>query len=229
MTSDADAGDGKAADGRSASAAFPAAEAYRLGAVAAPTHNRVAWTPDLGCAALLLHDVQPHYLAGLGPATRADLLENLRVISRLCAARGAPIFASRVPPARTPRDRGLMLDMWGEGPAAGATQTLAPELELNEEDVRPVLKRSYSAFYGNDFEVMLRRLGCTSLIVTGVYASAGCLLTSADAFMRDIRVFFIADAVADFRRAEHEEALRLVARTSGRVIATGELLAAARA
>jgi|UPI00055EA37A quinol monooxygenase YgiN len=50
-----------------------------------------------------------------------------------------------------------MLDMWGSGSTAD-NHGFDPELCLDARDVRSLTKRSYSAFYGNDFEVLLCRL-----------------------------------------------------------------------
>jgi bifunctional isochorismate lyase/aryl carrier protein len=62
------------------------------------------------------------------------------------------------------------------------------------------------------------------LIITGVYAHIGCMTTATDAFMRDIKPFFVADALADFSREEHLMSLKYVAGRSGRVVMTDELL-----
>lgn len=187
--------------------------------------NRVSWSLDLREAALLLHDVQPHYLSALPPEVRAGLVGTLRSLLAACREAGVPIFASQVPPADTPEERGLMRDMWGPGPASGAGERLEPALGLDGEEVRSIRKRSYSAFYGTDFEVMLRRLGRRSLIITGVFTSIGCLISATDAFMRDIRTFVVADACADFDAASHLAGLQRAACTCARVIAAADAAA----
>lgn len=181
--------------------------------------NRVAWTIEPDRCALLLHDMQPHYLDAVAPAERQRLVANARSLAAAARERGIPIFASRVSAAREHRERGLMLDMWGRGPAEDA-DPLDPALGLAESDVRPLVKRSYSAFFGNDFEVMLRRLGRDSILVAGVYTSIGCHASAMDAFMRDIRAFVVADATGDLRSADHGAGLAAVARTCGRVVQT---------
>jgi isochorismate hydrolase len=46
---------------------------------------------------------------------------------------------------------------------------------------------------------MQRRLGRDCVVVVGVFTSTGCNSSARDAFMRDIRVFAVADAVADYQ------------------------------
>jgi bifunctional isochorismate lyase/aryl carrier protein len=71
---------------------------------------------------------------------------------------------------------------------------------------------------------MLKESGRDQLIITGVYAHIGCMTTATDAFMRDIKPFFVADALADFSREEHLMSLKYVAGRCGRVVMTEELL-----
>ncbi|MFQ7389384.1 MAG: isochorismatase family protein [Escherichia sp.] len=75
-------------------------------------------------------------------------------------------------------------------------------------------------------EQMLKESGRNQLIITGVYAHIGCMTTATDAFMRDIKPFMVADALADFSRDEHLMSLKYVAGRSGRVVMTEELLPA---
>jgi len=63
-------------------------------------------------------------------------------------------------------------------------------------------------------------LHCQDLLVAGLYANKGCLASSLDAFMHDIRVFYVADAVADFSAAEHYAALRFVSQLCAQPVTT---------
>jgi len=166
--------------------------------------------------------MQQHYLGVLPETVRADLVRNVVAIRAACAERGVPVFATVVPQARGLMERGLMWDLWGRGPR-GEGADLDPALTVGEGRLRIVTKRSYSAFYGTDFEVMLRRLGRDSLIVAGVYTSIGCLCTAFDAFERDMRAFIVADATADMSAADHQTGLRNAARLCARVVSAEEL------
>lgn len=187
--------------------------------------NKVTWKIDPDRCALLIHDMQSHYLASIPADRRGPLVQNVRAIGRACADRSIPIFASQVP-AQGGRERGLMLDMWGSGPTADSGLDPDLGLDLGGRDVFSLTKRSYSAFYGNDFEVLLRRLGRDAIMIVGVYTSIGCYCSALDAFMRDIRPFLIADASADMNDDNHAKGLETAARLCARVVDTPTIIAA---
>lgn len=184
--------------------------------------NKVNWAIEPDRCALLIHDMQPHYLGALPDEACAQLIANVRAIGAACLDRGIPIFASQVPPAREGRERGLMMEMWGSGPAAG-NHDIDPRLGLADHHVWTLTKRSYSAFYGNDFEVLLRRLGREAILIVGVYTSIGCHCSAMDAFMRDMRAFLVNDATADLCPADHEAGLTSAARTCACVVDTASV------
>jgi bifunctional isochorismate lyase/aryl carrier protein len=113
--------------------------------------------------------------------------------------------------------------MWGAGPTANA-QILHPRFALSPDQICPIAKRSYSAFYGTDLEIGLRRHGRNSLIIAGVYTSMGCHYSAIDAFARDIRCFLVDDATADFTSANHAAGLHRSARTCARIVTMQEVL-----
>jgi len=186
-----------------------------------PVVNKVRWAIRPERCALLIHDMQPHYLAALPEAERQRVVAATRALAGAALRAGVPIFASAVPPQHG-RERGLMLDLWGAGPSAQSDE-LDLGLGLEDAPVRRIVKRSYSAFYGNDFELLLRRLDRDALLVAGVYTSIGCLCTATDAFMRDIRPFLVADALADLTPEDHAAGLRQAARTCARIVDSEEV------
>lgn len=188
--------------------------------------NKVNWALEPERCALLIHDMQPHYLGALSNDRRDQIVAKARVIGAACGKRGIPIFASQVPPARQRCERGLMIEMWGKGPPSGS-RGLDPDLGLEERHIHPLTKRSYSAFYGNDFELMLRRLGRDAILIVGVYTSIGCHYSAVDAFARDFRVFLVADAMADMREVDHDAGLAAAAKTCARVVDSVEVVEAA--
>lgn len=185
--------------------------------------NKVNWTINADRCALLIHDMQPHYLGMLGPDRRRPLMRTVGAIARTYVDREIPVFASQVPPAHDVLERGLMSDMWGRGPTSGR-DGLAPEIGLSAQEFRSVTKRSYSAFFANDLETLLRRLGRDELVIVGVFTSVGCYLSAVDAFARDIRTFLVADATADMNDADHEIGLAMAARTCARVVDASEVI-----
>ncbi|ULO23766.1 hypothetical protein [Methylocystis sp. SB2] len=59
--------------------------------------NKATWEFDPDRCALLIHDMQRHYLGALPEPCRRQLVANVRVIGKACIARGISIFASQVP------------------------------------------------------------------------------------------------------------------------------------
>ncbi len=118
----------------------------------------------------------------------------------------------------------LLNDMWGPGLTRSPEQQQVIAALAPDEQDTVLVKWRYSAFHRSPLEEMLKETGRDQLIITGVYAHIGCMTTATDAFMRDIKPFFVADALADFSREEHLMALKYVAGRSGRVVMTEELL-----
>ncbi|MEV4807753.1 isochorismatase family protein [Nonomuraea sp. NPDC049421] len=173
----------------------------------------VPWRPRPERSVVLVHDMQRYFLrffpAGRSPLT--ELLTNTAKLLAAARAAGVPIMYTAQPGGMSRHDRGLLHDFWGPG------MTVAPSDREIADEVVPeagdtvLTKWRYSAFYRSDLEERLRRSGRDQLIVCGVYAHVGCLMTVCDAFTRDIEAFLVADAMADFTREEHLMALRYAA------------------
>ena len=178
------------------------------------TDGPAAWRPDPGRAALLIHDMQRYFL-GFFPPGRSptnELIANTVRARATARAAGLPVIYS-AQPGRLPRtQRGLLHDLWGPGLSdEPADRDIIAELAPGPDDI-VITKHRYSAFFGTPLADLLAALGRDQLIVGGVFAHIGCLLTAADAFSHDLETFLLADATADFSRREHLLALDYAAR-----------------
>lgn len=197
-------------------AALPSASPYGLPTEATPA--RVSWPLDASRAALLIHDMQAYFLRVFpgrsGPVP--ELVANIRRLRDRCDERGIPVFYTAQRPHAHAPDRGLQADFWGPG-MSDRDEDRAIVTELAPRPGHEVLRKwRYSAFQRAPLQEMLATRGRDQLIVTGVYANIGCLLTAADAFMRDIQPFMPVDAVADFTLDRHLAATRWVGDHLGR-------------
>ncbi len=196
-----------------ASMALPAIAPYPLPTADELPANRVAWTVDPARAVLLVHDLQRHFLdafpAGEQPVT--GMLDNAARLAKECRRRGVPVVYSAQRGGQTPEERGLQLDFWGPGVADDPHALAMPEAVAPEPGDTVVTKWKYSAFVRTELEGLLRDAGRDQLVIVGVYAHIGVLMSACDAWMRDIQAFVVADAVADFSRDDHDLALRWAA------------------
>ncbi|WP_423371030.1 isochorismatase family protein [Burkholderia sp. LMG 32019] len=191
--------------------------------------NRVDWRFDPRRAALLVHDMQDYFLDFYDRAAAPvpTLVAHVRRLIDFAHAAGMPVYYTAQPATQAAADRALLTDMWGPGLTAQPSRAaicgaLAPAPGDTVLD-----KWRYSAFRRSPLEASLREQGRDQLVICGIYAHIGCLMTACDAFMRDVRPFFVADALADFSEREHRMALDYVAGRCGKVVTTDALVGAA--
>lgn len=189
---------------------LPAIAAYPLPTPEELPDNRVSWTSDPARSVLLVHDLQQHFLSAF-PAGEQPLTGMLANTARLLdeARRlGVPVVYSTQRGGQSPQERGLQLDFWGPGVADDPAVLAVPADVAPAPGDTVLTKWKYSAFARTDLEERLRGWGRDQLVIVGVYAHIGVMMTACDAWMRDIQSFVVADAVADFSPADHEMALR---------------------
>ena len=209
----------------------PARSLPRIPAYALPRADelpapRGPWRFEPARAALLVHDMQAYFLAAYGDAPQPlpAVVANIARLIAAARALGVPVFYTAQHGNQDRRDRGLQADLWGPGMRA------IPEHESIIEALAPqpgdivLTKHRYSAFQRSNLETLMRARGRDQLIICGVYAHIGCLMTAGEAFQLDIHPFFAADALGDFSRQWHDAALAQVSDCIGVVQSTARLI-----
>jgi bifunctional isochorismate lyase/aryl carrier protein len=187
-----------------------------------------SWQPDPDRALLLIHDMQRYFVDRFprDASPRVELVANIERIRCLASRTGIPVVYTVHAGQVSAQRRGLLTDFWGPGMSADPRVCqILPEVGPEPGDT-VVERRRYSAFYDSALAEVFAAHGRDQVIVCGVYARIGCLLTACDAFSRDIQPFLVADAVADFTARDHRMALEYAARTCAVTLTTRQLLAA---
>ncbi|WP_238015657.1 isochorismatase family protein [Dactylosporangium sp. AC04546] len=180
------------------------------------------WRPDPRRAALLIHDMQGYFVSFLpsGASPTTELLANIAALR----AAGLPVIYSAQPGRMSRADRGLLHDVWGPGMTDDpANRDIVDALAPGPDDL-VLTKWRYSAFHRTRLAEHLAETGRDQLVVCGVYAHLGCLLTACDAYAHDIQPFLVADAVAAFSAADHRLALDYAASACAVTLTTAQVL-----
>jgi len=157
-------------------------------------------------AALMVIDMQDFFLTPDSPTFTCGGLAVLPNVKKLIASfRGAgrPVIFTRHMHNPDGSDAGIM-GWWWEGMCLEGS----PESEIHRElaplpGEKVVPKHRYSAFYNTDLETVLRCLKIEDLVISGIMTNMCCESTARDAYYRDYRVFFPADATGSVSEEMH--------------------------
>ncbi|WP_199740267.1 isochorismatase family protein [Saccharopolyspora rhizosphaerae] len=205
--------------------ALPSIAPYSVPRAGELPANKVAWRPEPDRAVLLIHDMERHFVHAFTPGAEPlnEVVPNIALLRERARAAGVPVVYCAQPGGQTPAQRGLQLEWWGPGVADPAMEQIIDELTPGAGDVQ-LTKWRYSAFQRTDLRTRMDDWGRDQLIITGIYAHIGCLMTASEAFQQEVQAFLVADAVADFSRADHDMAIAYAARNCGVVDTTRNLV-----
>lgn len=85
------------------------------------------------------------------------------------------------------------------------------QLEPRKEDYM-IAKTSYSCFYKTSLDTLLKKLGITGVIITGVVTNICVLYTAAEAYMRGYKITIPQSCVTALTQNEHQFALQQMKR-----------------
>jgi nicotinamidase-related amidase len=161
-------------------------------------------------SALLVIDMQNHFLERKsysfvcgGPAIMPG---DGRLTKRFRRA-GRPVIYTRHVHHPDRIDAGIM-EWWWDGMCVEGSResevhpSLAP---LKREKI--VFKHRYSAFFNTDLDTVLRCCKIGDLVICGVMTNMCCESTARDAYARDYRTFFLADATGTISEEMHVASL----------------------
>jgi nicotinamidase-related amidase len=172
--------------------------------------NRHALDLNVPASALLVVDMQRFFLDPASPTFVEGGPALLPGLARLVEAfrrAGRPVIFTQHVHHPGDLDAGI-LGWWWEGKCLEGS----PESEIHP-DLAPsphekvVVKHRYSAFYDTDLETVLRCLRIEDVVVSGVMTNLCCESTARDAYMRDMRVFFLADGTGSVTEEMHVASL----------------------
>jgi isochorismate hydrolase len=200
-------------------------EPYPLPADGDLPANTVDWTIEPDRAVLLIHDMQRYFLRPFPDELAGALLANCVLLRDRAVVAGVPIAYTAQPGGMSEQERGLLKDFWGPG------MRVDPADRQIVDPLRPAdtdwifTKWRYSAFHHSDLLARMWQSGRDQLVLCGVYAHVGVLMTAIDAFSHDIKAFLVADAIADFSAEHHRMAMSYAASRCAVVTTAKEVLA----
>ncbi|MFT8361619.1 MAG: isochorismatase family protein [Sporolactobacillus sp.] len=129
-------------------------------------------------------------------------------------------------------DGGEILHVRSDKPAFGdkppeGWATLDPALGAEPHDLR-IVKRQWSAFFGTELDLQLRRRQIDTIVIGGISTNRGVESTARDAFQLGYHQIFAVDAMKANSQAEHEATVQYIFPYMGHVCTTQQIIEQAR-
>ncbi len=185
-------------------------------------------TLDPRTCALVLIDLQKGILGlPLVPYDAAQIVENAVALGRRFNDAGGTVVLVNVAFANDSADRLKQeVDTPTPVPVGGMPaewSEFVPEVSSLRADVI-ITKRQWSAFYGTELDLQLRRRGVETIVLGGVVTNFGVESTARDAWQHNYAVVIAEDACASMGADLHQFSVEKVLRRVARVRSTAEIL-----
>lgn len=161
---------------------------------------------NLRKSALLVIDMQNFFLEPNSPTFTCGglaVLPNVKELINFFRRHKSPVIYTCHVHHPQGIDAGI-LGWWWQGMCVEGTEEakVHPEIEpLPGEKI--IYKHRYSAFYNTDLETILRCLKIEDLVISGIMTNMCCESTARDAYFRDYRIKFLADATGTVSEEMH--------------------------
>lgn len=165
--------------------------------------------------------------AALTPHKRPDVVARSIAMGQKLRQAGGLIVAVRVIPAPDDAD-------WPQGLTDASKATTpggypadwgdpVPELGVLPPDIQ-IIKRQWSAFYGTELDLQLRRRGIDTIILSGVSTNFGVESTARDAWAGNYNVILVEDASSSYSEGLHDFAVRNILPRLARIRSSDDIL-----
>ena len=173
-------------------------------------HNQHEMQLNAAASALLVVDMQRFFLDATSPTFTCGgvaILPTIKGLMDVFRRANRPVIFTQHVHHPGDLDCGIM-GWWWEGKCVEGS----PESEIHPDLVpmpgeKVVFKHRYSAFYNTDLETVLRCLKVEDVVVSGIMTNLCCESTARDAYYRDYRIFFLADATGSISEEMHVASL----------------------
>jgi ureidoacrylate peracid hydrolase len=145
--------------------------------------------------ALVNIDIQNVFVEGSAP-DGLIVVERINRLARVCREAGIVVFHLRhTLPAGL--DGGVLGEIFpivnnGFLDRDSETASFHKDLVIDPRDIL-LEKPHYGGFYDTNLELLLRRRGVDTIMITGIETNVCCETTAREAMVRDFRVFFLSD------------------------------------
>lgn len=178
-------------------------------------------------SALMVVDMQLFFLDPASPTYTCGgeaILPNIQELMTVFRLAGRPVIFTRHVHHPSLSDAGIMGWWWD-----GMCMEGSPESEIHPgiaplPGEKVILKHRYSAFYNTDLETILRVGKIEDLVISGVMTNMCCESTARDAYFRDYRVFFPADATGSVNEEFHLASLLNLAYGFAHITKTSDII-----